>query len=392
MTLSTLACTVDANGISAPTYVEILGFLQDTFRSIYGSDAYLEADSQDGQLLAIFASAVNDSNAATIATYNAFSPATAQGAGLASVVKANGITKGIPTASTAEVTLVGQAGTVIQQVLIGDDLNLGTQWEITGPVTIPGGGSATATAICITLGGIAAAPNTLTRILTPTIGWQTVTNAASATLGAPVETDAALRRRQSTAAALPASSPVAGVYAALLNVAGVQAVAPYENDTGSADGNGIPAHSISMVVRGGTDQDVADAIGLKKPPGTGTYGSTTANYTDPKGLPKPINFYRPTDVSITVQIDITRLAGWALTTQDTVKASVAAYINALAIGDDVLLTKLYTPANLTSPLGDTFDITAIRMARSGSPTAANVTIAFNELATCDVADITVNLT
>ena len=53
--LSTLAATISATGISAPTYDEILTSLQTSFQSIYGSDAYISADSQDGQMLAVFA-------------------------------------------------------------------------------------------------------------------------------------------------------------------------------------------------------------------------------------------------------------------------------------------------------------------------------------------------
>jgi hypothetical protein len=78
--LPTLAATVTDAGISAPPYADILLSLQASYRSIFGSDIYIDADSQDGQWLAIIAAAVNDCNAATIAAYNSRSPATAQGA------------------------------------------------------------------------------------------------------------------------------------------------------------------------------------------------------------------------------------------------------------------------------------------------------------------------
>ncbi|WP_231753040.1 hypothetical protein [Burkholderia sp. TSV86] len=43
-----LAPTIDANGITAPTYADVFASRQDLCRSIYGADTYLEADSQDG--------------------------------------------------------------------------------------------------------------------------------------------------------------------------------------------------------------------------------------------------------------------------------------------------------------------------------------------------------
>jgi hypothetical protein len=60
--LATLACTIDENGISAPSYADILASLQASFQSIYGSDIYIEADSQDGQWLATIAQIINDGN------------------------------------------------------------------------------------------------------------------------------------------------------------------------------------------------------------------------------------------------------------------------------------------------------------------------------------------
>ncbi len=102
-----ITCTIDQNGITVPAYADILTYLKDAYRTIYGADVYLEPDSQDGQLLAIFAAAINDANAMAAAVYNAFSPATAQGVGLSSVVKINGIARAVASFSTVDVLIVG---------------------------------------------------------------------------------------------------------------------------------------------------------------------------------------------------------------------------------------------------------------------------------------------
>lgn len=54
----------------------------DAFRQIYGTDAYLEPDSKDGQLISLVALAIHDANNAAIATYNSFSPGDSDGAGV----------------------------------------------------------------------------------------------------------------------------------------------------------------------------------------------------------------------------------------------------------------------------------------------------------------------
>ena len=77
-----LSATVTAQGISAPDYQTILDTLTSYFRQIYGSDAYLEPDSKDGQMAALVALAVHDANNTAIEIYNSFSPTTAQAAAL----------------------------------------------------------------------------------------------------------------------------------------------------------------------------------------------------------------------------------------------------------------------------------------------------------------------
>src|SRR4051794_209612 len=111
--------TIDASGISAPTYAEILTSLQDSMRSIYGDDIYIEADSQDGQFLAILALAIKTANDASIDVYNSFRPGFAQGGGLSSVVKINGLKRLVPSNSSVVLTLIGQAGTIITNGFVG---------------------------------------------------------------------------------------------------------------------------------------------------------------------------------------------------------------------------------------------------------------------------------
>ena len=88
-----LSAKVTAEGISAPDYQTILSTLISYFQQIYGSDAYLEPDSKDGQMVALMALAIHDANNTAITVYNCFSPATGYGAALTSNVKINGISR-----------------------------------------------------------------------------------------------------------------------------------------------------------------------------------------------------------------------------------------------------------------------------------------------------------
>ena len=89
--------TIDATGAHRPSLATCLSYFTTGYSAIYGSDVYLGSDSQDGELLGLLASAVDDANAMAVATYNAYSPGTAQGTGLSSNVKINGILRNVPT-------------------------------------------------------------------------------------------------------------------------------------------------------------------------------------------------------------------------------------------------------------------------------------------------------
>lgn len=390
--LATLGPTIGPAGISAPSYADILASLQASAEAIFGSDIYLDPDSQDGQLLSIIALAINDENQSIIAAFNAFSPTFAQGAQLSSVVKLNGLARQVPTNSTAVLTIVGTVGTVIANGVAGDAN--GNQWALPPTVTVPLSGSIDVTATATTQGDVTAAANSITSILTPTRGWQTVTNPAAAIPGAPVESDATLRQRQTVSTALPSQTPLDGIIAGVADLVGVVRYAAYENVEGTTDANGLPGHSIAIVVEGGDVAEIAQTISNKKTPGTGTYGTTSEIVYDQYGVPNTINFFVLAEKPLAVEIDITALSGFVSTTEDTIKQSLADFVNGLSIGEDSYLTRLYTPANLGGTgTGATFVVTAVRQAIiPASPSAIDVAIDFNAAATLDLTNVTVNVT
>ncbi|MWK54696.1 hypothetical protein GO594_01780 [Pseudomonas otitidis] len=384
---SPTAPTISATGISAPTYAEVLAYLQQQFRSIYGDDIYLESDSQDGQFLAVIAAAINDGNAATVAAYNAFSPLTAQGAGLSKNVKINGIARAVATNSSVDLVLVGQAGTTITNGQARDEAN--NLWALPASVTIPPAGEITVTATCTVVGDINAAPGAINQIATPTRGWQSVTNPAAATAGAPVETDAALRARQATSVALPSRTVLEGTVGAVANLEGVTRYRAFENDTRTTDANGLPGNSIALVVEGGDAAAIAQAIAAKKTPGTGTYGTTSQVVTDLYGVSRVIRFYRPTEDTAHVKINLTALAGYNTSIGQAIQQAVADYINSLAIGGTIYLWRLAVPANLGGDSRSlTFDINSILIGlNTDTPAAADIVLPFNHVAMCDPADV-----
>lgn len=381
---------IDEDGIHIPSYPEVLEDLQNEFRGIYGQDTYLEPDSQDGQLCAVFALRIYDCYTLAASVYNAYSPHTAQGVGLSSVVKVNGIRRDVASLSYVDLRLVGQAGTIITGGIAADEI--GQRWFLPDSVTIPLTGEIEVTAWAETEGDRRAAPGEIKYIVTPVRGWQSVGNPAAARPGAPVENDARLRRRQAVSTMLPSSSIFDGTCGAVAQVPGVTRSRGYDNDTNDYDENGIPPHSICFVAEGGDTQAIGEVIAIKKGPGCGTYGNVPVLTYDLKGVPNIIQFYRPVIVDIAVHIRVRPLDGYLAVTGERILRNVFAYLQDMRIGDDLLISKLYTPINAAEPEQGkrTFDVLEINIGALGGTLAmANMPIAFNAAVACAMEDITI---
>jgi uncharacterized phage protein gp47/JayE len=409
--MSQPAVTITASGITIPAYSDWYSWLVSVYQSIFGADVYLGNDSQDGQLIGILAQTYTDLGNAVGSAYNAFSPATAQGNGLSSQVKINGLKRLVASNSTAILALVGQAGTTINNGIVSD--TAGNQWALPASVTIGTSGTVSVTAICTIAGAVNAQAGAISQIQTPTQGWQSVTNPSAAVPGNPVENDAQLRVRQSISTAQPAQAIIEAIAASVGNVPGVTEYQIYENNSTTVDANGVPAGSIAPIVSGGDINAVGAAIALRQPPGCITYGTTSVQVIDPVGLPRTIRFFQLAQTPIYVALTIQPLAGYVASTGGQIQAAIAAAINANGIGTDVYPLRLLGAANLSGSaainaasvilgyvptqaqldaLSATYEITVFAVGTAPSPTGTGtIAIAFNVAASSSSADVALNV-
>jgi uncharacterized phage protein gp47/JayE len=350
--LQSLAATITPQGITAPQYTDILASLTASAQLIFGTDVDLDPDTADGQLLAVYALAQKITNDSVVAAYNAYSPASAVGAGLASIVKINNLRKNAASNSTADLTIVGQAGVIISGGIVFDQNN--NQWALPSVVTIPFSGVVVATATCQVPGAIAAPPDTVgfgtagtvDQALNPQPGWQSASNAQAAAPGAPVESDAQLRQRQALSTNLPAKTTRAAIEAAIRAIPGVTQVRLFQNSGDAPDGNGIPGHTLAAVVEGGDVNLIAAALAGKSP-GCGTFGTTSIVILDSEGVPDTINFFVLSQVQIYVAVVIQPLPGYLSTTGNLIVSAITQAINNSGPGDAVYLERLKAPADLS---------------------------------------------
>jgi uncharacterized phage protein gp47/JayE len=386
--LATLGPTVSSTGISIPTYNDVYQSLIATFQSIYGSSIYVAPDSQDGQWLAALASAINDSNQAAVMVFQSFSPTYAQGTNLSSLVKINGLSRLVPTKSTAVGTVVGVAGTVISNGSVAD--TAGNIWNLPTTVTIPVGGSTSVTVTAQNAGNISAPAGTINVINTAQYGWQSFVSTSNAVVGTAVETDDALRARQALSVDTQAVGILQGMLGAIANVPGVTRYIAYQNSTNATDSNGLPAHSVSAVVAGGSSSAIAAAIQSREWPGMTTYGSTSVTVYNSYGDPEVINYYTLATQQIYFAVTIKALPTYISTTGTLIRNALVNFVNSLDIGEDVYQSQAVAAASLINQAeGGTFYITSLFLGTTAVPTTTtNIAIPFNQAGACVIGNIT----
>jgi uncharacterized phage protein gp47/JayE len=260
----------------------------------------------------------------------------------------------------------------------------GTQWETIALGTISGT-TAVVGAQSVEFGAVSATTETITQFVDILSGVNAVTNYAASQPGTDIETDEDLRVRRYQSVAFTSQSMVDSIYAGVANVVGLTGeVIVLENDTDSTDANGLLPHSIHVITKGGDNTAIATEIYNRKPVGIYTNGSTLITVADSQAIGHPIRFSIASDVTITVVVNITTDLAFPTDGVDQIKAALVAFAkDTYDIGDDVYVSRLYTPVNSVPGHYVT------SMTVNGS---ASVAISVTQRAAIATGNITVNVT
>lgn len=248
----------------------------------------------------------------------------------------------------------------------------------------------------VNTGPIEAPLGTLIQIDTPVFGWDAVTNPVEAATGSNVETDTALRLRRRQSVSIAGSGTVDAITANVLDIVGVTDAFVVENRTFAVDVDGRPPKSFETVVTGGDDDAIAQEIWNRKPAGIETVGDiTVATVTDSQGQSRTIEFSRPEDIWVHLEIDYTLYLEEIFPSNgETAIAEAASDAgNLLGINEDVILQRLQGPIfDAVQGIG-TLAIRIATSATAGGPpgafTAVNLAIGSTEISRFDIARITV---
>lgn len=382
---------IDDTGIHIPLYEDVRDDLIRSMREIFGQDIYIDEDTQDYQQISIFAKKIYDIYSLAVLVYNNRTPNTAIGVGLDNLCSLVGIKRKPATYSIVQLTVTGDPGTVITSGQASDGSNI---WDLEDTVTIPSNGTIVVTSKCHKAGNITAPANTINQIVTPTYGWLSVTNNYSASAGNNVETDAELRNRFSLSTISPSSSIFDSMLSSLYSIEGVKKVKGYENDTSQTSSEGFPPNSVTFVIDGGEDQDIAANIYYKKTPGCYTNGTTEVDFQSDIGDKTVIRFYRPTTKNVWIKVSIKKLSSYNNIYEGEIENAIIEYVNNLSISETLYNSVLWGLAigqmdNISSP---PFSVLNVQTSLNGTSYNSNdVILNFNEMFLTDDTKVTVEV-
>ena len=373
----------------------LLNELNVELKSIFGVNFNVSPESPDGQINGV----ISESNAnlwelAEIA-YNSINPSFVTGSTQDILYQLNNVYRMEARSSTVVLTLSGDEGTLIPAGSLVSTFDTNIQFSTDASVTIPVSGSITVNASCVTTGPIDATSNTITQIDTPIVGWNSVTNLNDAILGADLESDSDFRARRNRVIARNSQALLDSIISEIRSLSGVIEVKGYENDTNiDPDSNGLPAYSIYMIVLGGDDDEIANAIYIKKTLGAKMLGNTTVQVLTSSGYLKDIKFSRPVSIPIYVEVNLTTFSDYPVNGDDLIKQAIIDYAlgelienRKFGIGSNVIHSELYTPINTIS--GHTVDSLFIKKTFPADE-SLDIVIGIDEIAEFTLSNIVVN--
>lgn len=278
----------DNNGLQVATRPELVEELTQDYQGIYGEDINIDQSSPDGQVINIFAQGGTDIRELLMQVYNSFDPDNCSGKVLDSRCAINNIFRKGGTFTTVPIDVTVDRTVTLDG--LDDNYNdpnatgytiqdaAGNQFILVSTQTLQAG----TTRVLFRAKEIGAVQTTLNTITTPVtivLGVVSVNNPVDATEGVNEETDYQLKVRRRQSVSIGSSGYLNGLLATVLQLDGVTDAALYENYTGSTDANGTPAHCMWLVVEGGSDSDIADAIYRKKSYGCNMRGDISYTIT-----------------------------------------------------------------------------------------------------------------
>lgn len=241
--------------------------------------------------------------------------------------------------------------------------------------------------------GVQAVPAlTLDTIVTPVSGWLEIEQPATGTDGTDTETDTSMRLRAIRTIRSGTATEQA-IRDAVYSVDGVSKVVVTSNRTSTTDSEGRPPKSFEVVVVGGSDTAIAEAIWNTQPAGILPYGTTIIPVVGSDSDTHEVGFSHPEPKYAWVEVQIIATdpdGGPAADYQQRIKDAVSLYGREnFDLGDNFILQKFYAPVYAVPGIYSVALRTAMTDTEHGSPSynTINLIVAGREFLTFDASRV-----
>lgn len=444
-----MAYGLTAEGFVTKTYENVVDEIDARLRTALGASVRLDAKSLLGNIRAIFAERIAELWELGEHIYSSQDPGMATGDALRAIGLLTGTIIEAAARSTVDLVLAGTVGTDVPaaSVISADSTdvrfrttnasgafgalaawagttaytvgqrrsNSGRSYRCITAGTSAGAGGPTTTAAVITdgtvewtylgegtavadvvgesvdTGPVVGAARDLINIENPVAGWSSVINLAAAVPGSNVETDEDYRVRREAELAAAGNSPPDAIRSEVLAVDGVTTCRVFYNPTDTTDADGIPPHSVEVLVQGGTNQDIGDVLLDAVAAGIGTHGTTSVVAVDSVGHNHTMKFSRPAAIPIWIIVEV-------IVDPDEFPADGAAQIKDIivlrgtddGVGRDAVSSRI---KSWVFGVDGVLDVTRVEIGLSDPPSVeTTIVITSRQLATYAVARITVATT
>lgn len=437
-------------GFVPKTLTDIKAELEAAFRAAYGASINLKTRANFEQLIGILSERFAEVWEVGQTIYAAFDPDAAEGEALVALCALTGTIPNPASNSTVDIIATGTNGTVLLAGRVVSVETIGTRFVTLANATLASASAWTSSTaygvdavvtndgniyICASAGTSAgsggpqdddaeitdntvtwrfmgagtayariacesedtgpkiAATQTLNVIETSVSGWSAVSNPEDATEGENAENDVELRLRREDELLGASRSVIDAIRTRVLeDVPDAYGVIVFVNDTEATNGDGLPPHSVEVLVRGGDDDVIREVIYRNVAGGITMFGNTNGTYTDADngGQTFDVDFSRPTEKNIWVVANVQKdPLVFPADGATQIRDAILAYGDSFPTGKDVHSSALKAQC---FKVAGVLNVPTLYIGTSAAPgTETSVTNALRELAVFDTARITVNV-
>ena len=326
---------VNENGIQIKTLNELIQEKEQAYRELFGEDVILDANSPDGQLIAIDAQAGIDIRERIVDVYNSFDPDRCYGRMQDSRYKINGIARKGGTFTNLTITITANKTVTLEglddqynnaeAVAYGVKDNAGNVWYLVDSATITAGVSHL-TFRASSIGAVQAIVGTITEQVKPIAGViSVINNVAPINIGVEEESDEEYQIRRNKSVAVMGQGNSDTILGKLRQLEGVSDARVYSYNWESypeVDSNGINPHFIWAIVEGGSNEDIAEVL-YTHCGGAGMKGEVAIDVFSANGNYFKTRFDRPIAIPLHVKFSIHETIAQTIFDYDSIKNYIA---------------------------------------------------------------------